>query len=367
MLDFFCKLSGQENRGAATFDLDETISLVIKSAKKRQSVLIILCGEIIENYDVFLNQLAMNLYNLGLIDDSHIERRELLSILSGYETIESIVREIKDICNRYKRILYIRSFHQYEYSNANTAQLLNRLQELQYNNQIDAPIVLNVPVVVKKELMDIHSELWKDSICYTNRKSQPYSYQQNRTSVYGDTSEYSRNEVNTRVTENSNTSMKAVSGGVYDGKRENLENRPWYIKDLELLKQEKDGMVMLLKDSNAQFEIAALPRTKRLNWYFRLTMVANGVNYNLSLRIIYLESFSRDNPVVGLVVEDASERLYQAISRNSRCEDIITTDPEFKKVYIITPIKHRNNGSVAAATLDGFIDLLRSLKRYEVI
>ena len=69
MLEFFGKSNGQIDRGADTYDLTETLSVSVKKAKKRQSMLIILSGEIIENYDGFLSQLTMNLYNMGYIDN----------------------------------------------------------------------------------------------------------------------------------------------------------------------------------------------------------------------------------------------------------------------------------------------------------
>lgn len=366
MLDLFGKSNGQIDRGTDTYDLDETLSVSVKKAKKRQSMLIILCGEIVENYDTFLNKFAMNLYNLGYVDEPKAECRELLPMISSGNPMESIIREIKDICNRDKKVLFLNGFHQYEYSKANTSQLLNRLQQILFNNQIDVPLILNIPMVVKQELMALYPELWRYSIRYLNRNSQKYS-NRDRVSSYGYTQEYSKTESDIRRPVNANITTKASDSSSVDLRQGESENRPWYTKELELLKQEKDGMVMLLKNSNSQFEIAALPKSKRLNWYFKLAMAANGVEYNLYLRIVYSEMFSKTNPAVGLVVENATEKLSRVISKNRRCEKVITTDPEFEKIFIIRPIKERNNDSVAAATLAGFIDLINSIKRYEII
>lgn len=351
MLDLFSKANGQIDRGADTYDLDETLSVSAKKAKKRQSMLVVLCGEIIENYDTFLNKFAMNLYNLGYIDNPKVERRELLPMISSGASDESIIRGIKDICNRDKRVLFLNGFHQYEYSKVSTSQLLNRLQQLLYNNQLDAPLIFNIPVVVRQELMDLYPELWRYSIRYINRYSQKTL----------------KNESDARMSVKASTTTKLIDSYSADTEQDERENRPWYTKDLVLLKQEKDGMAMLLKNSNSQFEIAALPKTKRLNWYFKLAMAANGVEYNLYLRIVYSELFSKTNPAVGLVVENAPEKLSRAISKNRRCEKVITSDPEFEKIFIIRTIKERNNDSVAAATLAGFIDLINSIKRYEIL
>ena len=367
MLKIIGEFSGQADRGADTYDLDDTISLAVKKVRKRKSVLIILCGEVIENYDEYLNQLAMKLYNLGLVDDTNIERREILPIFNSHEKINDIVRKIRDISNKEKKIIYLKGFHQYEYNKVITSQLLDGLLLLLKNNQIDAPIVLNIPMVVKQEFMELYSDIWKNSIRYINRKSQTNVYQQGGASAFDYVPDYSRKETDSRLSPRSKKIIEESQGKKSIRMREDDEKYPWYTKDLELLKQEKDGMVMLLKNSNYQFEIAALPKSKRLNWYLRLVMTANGLEYNLSLRLVYSKSFSKDNPTVGLVVENSNEKLTRAISRNRCCEDVITTDSEFEKVFIIKPIKRRNNDSVAAATLEGFVSLINSINHNELI
>lgn len=64
-------------------DLNEVISMSLEFSKKHQAAIILLCGSIIENYDAFLNNLALQMYNRGMIDNQTVERRGLLQILSG--------------------------------------------------------------------------------------------------------------------------------------------------------------------------------------------------------------------------------------------------------------------------------------------
>lgn len=145
-------------------DLNEVISMSLEFSKKHQAAIILLCGSIIENYDAFLNNLALQMYNRGMIDNQTVERRGLLQILSGDLPVDAVVREIAGTSNVNKKLRYISSFHQMKYDMHNSASLLNHLQSLMLNGQVLSPIVLNIPTGACQTIKDICPELWNHSI-----------------------------------------------------------------------------------------------------------------------------------------------------------------------------------------------------------
>ncbi len=165
----------KNNRGVSSDDLNEVISMSLEFAKRHQAVLILLCGSIVENYDVFLNNLAVQMYNCGMIDGQTVEKRGLLQILSGNLPIETVVRELVGTGNAIRKLRYISSFHQMQYDMQHSMSLINKLQSLMINNQIFSPIVFNVPMDTHLTIKDICPELWNNSLRYIKKRDKPRS------------------------------------------------------------------------------------------------------------------------------------------------------------------------------------------------
>lgn len=158
--------------------------------------------------------------------------------------------------------------------------------------------------------------------------------------------------------------QSAVNAVQYAKEKREIEEveQPWYKKNLELFKTEKDGMAMLLKNYNSlQIDMAALPQSKRLYWKFIMRSVFKNIRDDLRLRIVYPESFSEKCLDVGIVIENLDEKWMYAISRSELCKKTIYSDPEFDRMFIIRRVYKGNNGSSAAAAFEGLVDLLYSL------
>ena len=64
-------------------DLNKVKTEAVNQCKKNKAVVIILSGDLSDNYHSFLSSLSSQLYNLGIIQEQKIEQHGLLSLLSG--------------------------------------------------------------------------------------------------------------------------------------------------------------------------------------------------------------------------------------------------------------------------------------------
>lgn len=340
MFDLLNRRIGWNDKSTTEFssdDLNEVLSMALEYSKKHKAVPVLLCGSITENYDSFLNNLAVQMFNCGIIDDQTVEKKGLLQILSGDMPASAFVREIARADKVNRKLKYISSFHQMEYDMHKAVSLLNQLQSLMINGQLLSPVVLNIPMGVDQTIRDICPELWNNSIRYMKKS---------RYSIY----DYRY--------------QSAVNAVQYAKEKREIEEveQPWYKKNLELFKTEKDGMAMLLKNYNSlQIDMAALPQSKRLYWKFIMRSVFKNIRDDLRLRIVYPESFSEKCLDVGIVIENLDEKWMYAISRSELCKKTIYSDSEFDRMFIIRRVYKGNNGSSAAAAFEGLVDLLYSL------
>ena len=321
----------RKREGFCSDDLNEVLTAALKHSKRNQAVLIILCGDIIDNYYRPLNDLAAQMYNSGIVDNMSMEKRELLSILSSDEPVERVAQELIGRRGGSRQLHFVSSFHQMDYNKGNAELLLRELQSAVTDNEIVTPLALDIPLVAYRSVKESFPNLFAYSVCYRKKIQEPEEIKNTKES------------------------------------RDTAKDRPWYTRDLELLKTEKDGMTMLLKHSNSKFEISTLPRSKRLYWKFLLLHEAKEIEFKLDLRIVYSEKFSERNPAVGVVIKNCSRKLECAISRSRRCEQTIHNDVEFPTVFMIEGIYKRNNRSAAAAALEGLIALLDSLRLPDVL
>lgn len=363
MFDVLNKRRGWEDKSITGFssdDLNEVFSMALEYSKKHQSVLILLCGSITENYDAFLNNLAVQMFHCGMIDGQNVEKKGLLQILSGDMSVTAFVREIAGTDNADRKLRYISSFHQMEYDVDKAVSLLKYLQSLIINGQVLSPVVLNMPMGVDQVIRDICPELWNHAIRYMKKS---------RDAVYGCQYQSAINSAQLGLSHSEDSIVgydaekkrDAPQSGYNTAARKKRKMEevelPWYKKNLELLKTEKDGMTMLLKNYyNLQMDMAALPQSKRLYW----KIIFKNMRYDMQLRIVYPESFSEKCLEVGIAIENADEKLMQEIRRNKLCQRTIYNDPELGRIFIIRRVYKRGNESSAAAALEGLIDLLYS-------
>lgn len=347
-----------KREGFCSDSLNEVLTVALNYSKKNQAVLIILCGDIIDNYDRSLNDLVVQMYNSGIVDDMRIEKRKLLSILSNDETIECVAQELIGRSGESRKIHFVTSFHQMDYHKENAELLLRKLQWAVVKNEIVTPLVLNIPFVVYRSVKESFPDLFEYSICFRKRiqeQKEIKNLKDNQNVAKEDYNTYERAETERLKMIGEETAEKTVKA------------RTWYTQNLELLKTEKDGMAMLLKHSNSKFEISTLPCSRRLYWKFSLLLEAGVQEFNLDLRIVYSEKFSERNPAVGIVIKNANKKLERAISRSRRCEKSIYNDIEFPVVFMIEGIYKENNRSAAAAAVEGLIALLGSLRLSDVL
>src|SRR5699024_3563817 len=104
--------------------LNKVLAAALKHLKRNQAVLIILCGDIIDNYDRPLNDLAAQMYNSGIVDNMSMEKRELLSILSSDEPVERVAQELIGRRGGSRQLHFVSSFHQMDYNKGNAELLL---------------------------------------------------------------------------------------------------------------------------------------------------------------------------------------------------------------------------------------------------
>lgn len=317
----------KNNRGVSSDDLNEVISMSLEFAKRHQAVLILLCGSIVENYDVFLNNLTTQMYNCGMIDGQTVEKKGLLQILSGNLPVETVVRELVGTGNAIRKLRYISSFHQMQYDMKYSMSLLNKLQTQMINNQMFSPIVLNVPMDTYLTVKDICPELWNNSLRYIKKGDVLQS-------GYHTTAKEKRVMIETES--------------------------PWYIKNNELFETEKEGIRKIAKKYDINFETSALPKSKRLNCKFIMRLKLKDMIYELHMRIVYPETFSENHLDVGIVIENADEKMKQEISWNKCCKRTIYRDPEFDRLFIIQRVCKESNESAAATALEGFLELFNS-------
>lgn len=345
MLGFFDWRSDRDERkreGFCSDNLNEVLGAALKYSKRNQAVLILLCGDIIDNYDRLLNDLAVQMYNSGIVDDTNIEKRKLLSILSSDEPVERVAQELIGRSGGSRKLHFVSSFHQMDYNKGNAGLLIRELQSAVMKNEIETPLVLEIPLVVYRSVKESFPDLFVQSVCYRKRIPEPKKISHTK--------------------ESQNAAKED-----HDANAKTKEKRPWYTQDLELLKKEKDGMVMLLKHSNSKFEIAAMPLSKRLYWKFLLLHEAREVEFKLDLRVVYSDKFSEQNPAVGVVIINGNKKLERAISRSRRCEQTIHDDAEFPTIFMVEGIYKENNRSAAAAAVEGLVVLLDSLRLPDVL
>ena len=78
MFDLLNRRIGWNDKSTTEFssdDLNEVLSMALEYSKKHKAVPVLLCGSITENYDSFLNNLAVQMFNCGIIDDQTVEKK----------------------------------------------------------------------------------------------------------------------------------------------------------------------------------------------------------------------------------------------------------------------------------------------------
>ena len=344
-------------KGFVSNDLNKVKTEAVNQCKKNKAIVIILSGDLSDNYHSFLSSLSSQLYNLGIIQEQKIEQHGLLSLLSGSVSPDTMVRDLTENKYESKSIYYLTGFHQMEYNKTDSDWILNYLQSRLVHNQIYKVLILNIPLCICQYVQDYFPELWNNSIRYVKEVTHKYA----QTERPKNQKNYADNGKKIAI---SDTEDSECNDHPYNAK---FEEKPWYMKETSSLAIEKDGMSKLLKSINVQGELSALPISKRLCWKLLILYSTGRVEYKLDLMLIYLEYFSETNPSVGIVIKNADSKLIRAVSNSRYCEETVKTDAEVDKVFIMKEVYKNNNASVAAATLRGFMRLLDSLKPNEVL
>lgn len=327
--------------GNASPVFERIVRMASKEAGDYPIKLIFLCGSVTDKYDSFLTMLTSVLYQRGEIRDRQVARFDLLTLISSSERPEVLFRNFQVISNREGRIIYIDGFHRLDYNERRAKILLERIYHMLEDGLLDCPVVINAPLKLRHYIQGSFPAIWENSLHYI--------------------SDELREQDSPPISEHA-TSDKP--------RTESANSYPWYRNDLELLKREKDGMAELLKDFNAQFELMALPETKRLTWKLNLDYTTRGVNYYLDLRIVYSDTFTRDNRDVGIVVKNTTRKLTEAISNSKYCIKSVR-DRELGTVFVVGILKKYANDwqyhSAAALVLISFLELLSGLDPRDVL
>ncbi|MGN0425383.1 MAG: hypothetical protein ACI4FY_08705 [Acetatifactor sp.] len=320
---------------------ERIVRMASKEAGAYPIKLIFLCGSVTDKYDSFLTMLTSFLYQKGELRNRQIAGFDLLTLLSSSERLEVLLKNFQNISNREGRVIYIDGFHRLDYNERRATILLERIYHMLEDGLLDCPVVINAPLKIRHYIQGSFPSIWGNCIRYI--------------------SDELREQDSPPITEH------AVSP---EPRTESANSLPWYRNDLELLKREKDGMAGLLKDFNAKFELMALPETKRLTWKLNLYYATKGVNYFLDLRIVYSDTFSRNNADVGIVVKNTTRKLNEAICNSKYCIKSVK-DRELGTVYVVGILKKYANypqyDSAAALVLISFLELLSGLDPRDVL
>lgn len=316
-------------KGLVTEEPKEVLERIIQYGKKGRSTLIVLSGDVTENYDSILEGWAKRLSFEGIIRSTAVKKYELLSLLSGDVPVEIAVQSLIQSAASRDQMYYLNGFHQMDYSRNGTYMVLDVLISLYQKDLLLAPVVLNIPHMVWRQICYERPEL-RPSIVYLSQKQ-------------------SEKEPKPPKQEKLAKMPRPQLG----------ENAPWYTRNLRLLKMEKDGMAELLEGTNCQFGFATMPVSKRLYWKFVLKCDTDYYRFEIPMRMVYVDTFSEENMVVGIVLETQSEELEWEI--RARCTGMIENDAEFGRIYFVRPEYIGKNPSAAAAALGGFRRLLETI------
>lgn len=317
--------------GLVTDDPGQVIERAVEYGKRGRSVLIVLSGDVTDNYDPLLNSWAKRLAFEGIIRSTSVRKYELLSLLSGEVPVEIAIQRLIQSAASRDQMYFLNGFHQMDYSRNGTHIVLDVLVSLYRKNVLLSPVVLNVPTVVWRQICYDCPELKPSIICLKQDKSD------------------SEKEKKPRKQEKLARMPRPELG----------ENAPWYTRNLHLLKKEKNGMAELLDGTNCQFGFATMPGSKRLYWKFVLKHDTEYYRFEIPMRMVYAETFSEENPIVGIVLDTDDPDLAWEIRK--RCGAVIDTDAEFSTVYFVQPEYIGKNPSAAAAVLAGFIRVLERI------
>lgn len=174
IFNLFTGRTDNKVKGYESSDLDEVQAMIIKQCQKKQTALVILSGDIIDNYTPFLKSLSSQLYNLGIVHEQNIEHHELLPLLSGTISLDEAVLDWTGSGYGAKQICYLTGFHQIDYDRVCSDRVLNILQTKLMNDQIYRILILNIPLSVNQYMRNYFPKLWDYAVKYEKEVRQDY-------------------------------------------------------------------------------------------------------------------------------------------------------------------------------------------------
>lgn len=324
----------------------KVIEQIMEGIHQKVPPLVALCGDITQNYADLLQSWAVELAKRKYIKEPAVKKFELLELLSSKEPMKIISQKIVRGAEACDRIYFINGLHQMDYDSSGTRMLFAALHDLYGRDVLASPVILNIPAVAFTRIQAMYPGMLEPFICFLAS-----------TQAANCIDEAQAVNPGYWMQQGTHTGKTSEVQSIHDrkGKQEKgIEKVPWYVQDNELLKKEKDGMAAFLMGGQNEFKIAAMPGSKRL--YFELSIYYQVL---ITLRIVYLESFAKGNPDIGIVLKSNDRYLKEELRR--RCRGVIDNDLEFGNIYMIHPDYQSKAFSEGAAVLNGFIQILKCI------
>lgn len=349
----------EDRSGFVTREPEKALEQVCRRMEAGGSVLVIISGEITDNPEAMLQGWSEALFRRQLLGGKQPRMLELLPILSSDTSVETFTEELLLRMQEAKQLCLINGFHQYDYNILASDALLRLLFHAFSENRFSAPVILHVPAVVLQEVlryrilpgMDVIQLLLSERatpVPVSTRSSpavpaeaeQPHERQQETPPVI--THEPEKPEP-----------QKEESFAFNEG-----DDKPWYVREPALLKNEKDGIVRFLQNTSGGFVWATLENSKRIYLSGEIRFSSQIYDFFINLKLIYGEDFSAQKPDILVALPDEDKGTLKFLRKRAKK----VTDPELGEVFIIKPCIRGRNTSKAVAVLEGLVSLLCEMR-----